>query len=618
MHVIYFVGVIATLGLAWLLAWAFRRSILSPHATSESQWGTHPPEAGAIMASAKDGIVTFRPDNYSITWANRSAGKLLGAATDDMRGMPLTHYLTPGEGQRPGEHDLRSMMHSADSELLVTRPDGRTFPVSVAFHDTKVRQGLLCTATLRKVANRDAADEKLRHDSLHDELTDLPNRTLFTDRLEQAIFRQQRWQNYEFAVLFLDLDRFQVINDSLGHIVGDALLREVGDRLRNCVRNVDTITRFPGKNPQRQGNNQQNHGTVARLGGDEFAMLLDDVPGAEAVKKVADRIQQQLSSPFYIGDHEVYTSVSIGIALSSDGYASAEELLRDSDAALNRAKERGRSRHELFEKDLHEQAMKKLKLQNDLRRALENQEMRLLYQPIINLSTGGAKGLEALVRWEHPEHGMISPGDFIPVAEDTGLIVPLGWWVLGEACRQAREWYSRLPEQAWPQMSVNMSSKQFTRSDVLQEVQRELDAGMKPELLNLEITESLILDDPTATARSLDTLRTLGVRLSIDDFGTGYSSLSYLHQLPINVVKIDRSFICDLRPGNKHAEIVNGIVRMCQSLNLEVTAEGLEEEWQVGFLRDLGCANGQGYYFAKPLPAEEAFSFIAGEPAPLP
>jgi diguanylate cyclase (GGDEF)-like protein/PAS domain S-box-containing protein len=442
------------------------------------------------------------------------------------------------------------------------------------------------------ITDRKRAEERLVHDALHDSLTGLPNRVLFMDHLKHAVERSRRNKAVHFTVLFLDLDRFKIINDSLGHMVGDQLLVGIARRLETCVRSIDT---------------------VARLGGDEFTILLEDLKDPDETVEIVNRIQSELSVPFKLGGHEVFTSVSIGVAPSTTGYERAEDILRDADTAMYRAKSCGKARHEVFDREMHAHAMNLLHIETDLRRAVERGEMRLHYQPIVSLADESVIGFEALVRWQHSERGLVSPMDFIPVAEETGLIVPIGRWVLREACRQMSEW-KRRDASAMPLfMSVNLSGKQFTQPDLLGQVTRILEeTGLDPRSLKLEITESVVMENIDAAIETLESLRSLGVEVSIDDFGTGYSSLSYLHRLPIDTLKVDRSFVSRMASNNENTEIVRTIVTLAQSLDMKVVAEGVETSEQLSQLQILRCEGAQGYLFSRPLDAEAASALLAG------
>lgn len=450
------------------------------------------------------------------------------------------------------------------------------------------------------ITERKQAEHQLVHHALHDNLTGLANRTLFMDRLQQAIGRSKRLTGYRFAVLFMDLDRFKVLNDSLGHVVGDQLLIAIARRLESCLRSVDTI---------------------ARLGGDEFTILLEGIHDAEDACHLADRIHQSLQEPFNLTGQEVFTSASIGIALSETEYDRPEELLRNADTAMYRAKTLGRSRHALFDTAMHKRAVALMQLETDLRRAVaasgtaQQQEFRIQYQPIVALATGQLSGFEALVRWQHPERGLIPPTEFIPLAEDTGLIVPLGQWILAEACQQLRQWQQSTDVPL--SISVNLSTKQFSQPSLIDQVRQLLE---HPDLqssnvkLKLEITESVIMENADAAKAMLDQLKAMGVHLLIDDFGTGYSSLSYLHRFPIDTVKIDQSFISHMSTDSESAEIVRAIVSLAHNLGMNVIAEGVELIEQLRQLKSLGAEYGQGFLFAKPLDSTEVETLLRQEP----
>jgi diguanylate cyclase (GGDEF)-like protein/PAS domain S-box-containing protein len=443
---------------------------------------------------------------------------------------------------------------------------------------------------LQDITDRKRAEERLVYDALHDALTGLPNRALFLDRLNFAFRRSKRSLDNRFAVLYLDFDRFKLVNDSLGHIVGDKLLIEVSRRLAAILRESDTI---------------------ARLSGDEFAVLLEDITDTDEAVEIAERLQKEASLAVNLEGQEIFTSVSIGIAVSSSEYEQPEHLLRDADTALYQAKRFGRARCEIFDESMHERASQLLQLENDMRRALERDEFRLYYQPIFELDSRTLSGFEALIRWQHPTRDLVSPLEFISIAEETGLIVPIGTWVLKEACRQLKIWQetSVFGEQLW--VSVNISSKQFMQLDLAKEVQETLAAAqIQPECLKLEITESAMIENIERAVKVLNELKQIGVQLSIDDFGTGYSSLSYLNRLPINSLKIDRSFVMNMQESAENREIIKTIVVLAQTLNLEIIAEGVETADQIAQLQDFACKFGQGYYFARPLDAAAADVFL--------
>ncbi|MDT7688740.1 MAG: hypothetical protein QOE46_1499 [Acidobacteriota bacterium] len=444
---------------------------------------------------------------------------------------------------------------------------------------------------IQDITDRKRAEEQLLHDAFHDALTGLPNRALFMDHVKMAIQRSRRSGDRLFAALFLDLDRFKIINDSLGHMVGDQLLVGIAHRLEMCLRPGDT---------------------VARLGGDEFTILLEDLETTADAIDVALRVQEAVTQPFNIGGHEVFTTASIGIALSNTGYERAEDLLRDADTAMYRAKIEGKKRHVVFDKEMHARAMELLQIETDLRRALARREFFLNYQPIVSLETGKVASFEALVRWRHPERGLVMPGDFITVAEETGLIVPLGLWVLNEACCQMREWQKQGIAGEEVTVSVNLSSRQFSQADLIEQISSALrESGLRPSSLKLEITESMVMENIDTAIGMLAQLRGLGVGLSIDDFGTGYSSLSYLHRFPIDTLKIDRSFVTQMTDNTENAEIVRTIVTLARSLSMDVIAEGVETREQLRRLGALGCDYGQGYLFSRPVGAGAAQELLA-------
>jgi diguanylate cyclase (GGDEF)-like protein len=420
------------------------------------------------------------------------------------------------------------------------------------------------------------------------------------DRLRRSLERTVRHPGYLFAVLFLDLDRFKLINDSRGHLFGDRLLVAIAQRLESCLRAADTVARLG-----------RDH-TLARLGGDEFTILLDDIRHVSDAVRVADRIQTNLEPPFQLDGHETFTTASIGIATSATGYEEPEELLRDADTAMYRAKALGKARCELFDTSMREAAVTRLAMETALRRAVERQEFRLQYQPIVSLKTGVVSGFEALIRWHHPERGLVHPADFIPVAEETGIILPIGSWVLREACRQMQTWKAANSPEAALTISVNLSGRQFVQSDLIVQIEEILaTTGLAASRLKIEITESMIIADLDAAVRILQRLKSLGVRIAIDDFGTGYSSLSYLDRFPIDSLKIDRSFVQSMRIDR--SEIVRAIIALAHSLRLDVIAEGVDAEDQVGQLKSFGCDYAQGYLYSRPLDALAAEAVILAQ-----
>jgi len=444
------------------------------------------------------------------------------------------------------------------------------------------------------ITARKRAEHQLQHDALHDGLTGLANRVLFIDRLAFALADVQRRAAPHFSVLFFDLDRFKNVNDSLGHAVGDKLLLGISRRLEHFLRPGDT---------------------VARLGGDEFAILIHRVEDASGAIHVADRIQDILSMNFSIGGHDVMVTASIGIAHSSTGYTNPEEILRDADIAMYRAKAEGKARYEIFDRDMHQSAVALLKLETELRRSVHRGDFLMNYQPIVSLDRGRIVGFEGLVRWQHPERGIVTPANFISIAEETGLIVPLGWWVLRESCQQTRLWQEQFPSEPPLWISVNMSGKLFLKSDMVDHLLGILEeTGLEPRSLRLEVTENVVMDHADLAIRNLMELRALGIQLSIDDFGTGYSSLSYLQRFHYDELKIDRSFVSQLGSPGESRAIVETILNLANSLGIGVVAEGIETADQVDRLRQMQCPHGQGFWFSRPLTPPAAEELIASAP----
>jgi diguanylate cyclase (GGDEF)-like protein len=463
-----------------------------------------------------------------------------------------------------------------------------------------IRTAQLKTANLKlqqEIIERQRVQKQLIEDALHDALTGLPNRALLMERIEFAIQHAKRYPDYLYGLLFIDLDRFKAINDSLGHLMGDRLLITVANLLKECVRENDI---------------------VARLGGDEFVILLDGIQSLQDATRIGDRIQAKLSSPFNFDNQTVFTSASIGIVISSPEYQHSAHLLRDADIAMYRAKEKGKARYQVFDRVMYDETLKIVNLENNLRLALERQEFVLHYQPIISLADNELVGFEALIRWQHPEKGFISPVEFIPIAEDTGLILAIGEWLLHEACQQMCRWQEQFP--SLPQinslkMSVNVASQQLQEPEFIQKLDRVLEAtGLDGRCLRLEITESVLIEPGGTIQDTLQQIRNRNIKLSIDDFGTGYSSLSYLSRFPIDNLKIDRSFVSRMTSDTENYEIVRTIITLAKTLGMDAISEGVENTQQLDRLKTLGCEFGQGYLFAKPLNPRAVESMLTRNP----
>ena len=498
----------------------------------------------------------------------------------DDRALVLTSMQSLRRGQDVNGVEVR-LCHKDGSEIWT------------AWNIVAFPQENMIYGTGRDITKRKATEEQLVYETLHDSLTGLDNRTHFIQRLELALKKRRRHDHLCFAVLFIDLDGFKSINDTLGHSIGDKLLIHIAGILQQCVRETDS---------------------VARLGGDEFTILLEELRTLKQVIDIVERIQGQLKSPIQIGPHKVYTSASIGIVLSTLEHENIADILRNADIAMYRAKAKGKACYEVFDKNMYTQTLHQVQIENHLRHAIENQELQLYYQPIINLDQhhpSTIEGFEVLLRWFHPQKGLISPNEFIPIAEDTGLINPIGEWVLHQACLQLHQWENLWPELGSLYLSVNISGQQLREPGLPDIIDRVLQlTHLPPECLKLEITETSLIETPNKVIKILEEIRTRGVRISLDDFGTGFSSFSYLHQFPIDVLKVDRAFVQTLNRGEREQNIVNSIIMLAKNLDIGTVAEGIETHEQLSLLSQMQCDSGQGFLFSKPMALPELHHFL--------
>ncbi|MFS0514090.1 EAL domain-containing protein [Nostoc sp. UIC 10607] len=587
-------------------------------------------------------LFEFAPDGYLVTnttgtieEANHVAATLLGVHQKYLVGKPLILFIAQQDRQS-FSFQIKNFQELRNWEINLQPRGGKSFPASVkasavydlqgkpvgwrwllfniseckqteemlhqAYSELEIRVAertaeLVKTnqKLLTEITERKRVESQLLHLAFHDALTGLPNRAAFMNRLRRAIDYSKRHSDYLFAVLFIDLDRFKLINDSLGHIKGDQFLLAIANKLEVCVRSIDT---------------------AARLGGDEFTILLEGIQDVSDAIKAVERIQQELALPFELDGQEVFTTASIGIALSSTvDYEQPEDLLRDADTAMYQAKMLGRARYELFNSDMYANVLAKLQLESELRRAIERLEFQVYYQPIVSLTKGSIFGFEALLRWQHPERGLLNPADFISLAEETGLIFPIGNWVLHEACCQMQAWRMCHHSNFLEKISVNLSLKQFSQPDLIEQIGQILHStGLDAGTLVLEITESVIKENGDKATAALLKLREMGIELSIDDFGTGYSSLSRLYNFPISVLKIDRSFISPMGANSQNLEIIEIIVTLAHKLGVDVLAEGVETKEQLRLLRKLNCEYAQGNFFSVPLNSSAAEALIMANP----
>ena len=538
----------------------------------------------ALVDHSQDGIFIMREGKY--IYANNAFARMLGYSPEEMIGVDYLTFVAPEgrefllelwEQRRAGKK-----VHTT-YELNFLKKDGKTRVVaSVSSGSTVMNGEVSSTGTVHDITAQKRMEAELRYNATHDPLTDLPNRTVFVGQLDHAIARSLNTGTADYSVLFLDLDSFKVVNDSLGHAAGDRLIVAVAQRLTEVIGD---------------------YGTIARFGGDEFTVLVEK--GRDPVQTV-ELIQKALRAPFPLEEKELYVHASIGVVRGQMDYSSTEEVLRDADTALYQAKAAGKP-YVIFDDDMHLRARARLQLETEMQQALENGEFRLYYQPIVELPSERLHGFEALLRWQHPKRGLLTPDDFLQVAEETGLIMNVGWWVMREACRQVQQWRRHYPGAHPLTVAVNLSHKQFHFTGLPQRVRDTLrDTTLSPDALDLEVTETIFLAEPGTAEGMLDRLKTLGISLHLDDFGTGYSSLSYLSALPLDALKIDRSFVTDIADNPKHAAIVRTVIELARRLGMHTIAEGIENRAQLEVLNNLGCEYGQGYLFSRPLAADDA------------
>ena len=565
-----------------------------------------------ISENAADMIALVGSDGRRL-YNSPAYQKVLGYSAEDLKTTSSFEQIHPDDRPRVAQaaEKARRSGQGERVEYRIRHKDGswRTLESTAnAIRNARGKTDKLVIVN-RDITERKRAEELLAHNAFHDGLTSLPNRALFIDRLQHALTLSKRHANYKFAVLLIDIDEFKIVNDSLGHSAGDELLIQIGQRLKDSVRRADTVSRPRISSAPNWPNHDED--TLARLGGDEFTILLDDIRDPIEAVRVAERVQAELATPFVVDQQEIVISASIGIAASTSPHTEAEHLLRDADIAMYRAKRSGKARCEVSDTAMHETAVKRLRLETDLRKALDQGEFRVFYQPIVSLQTGKITGFEALTRWQRAGK-IVPPIDFIAVAEEIGLIIPMNRQLRREACQQLQAWQSEFPANPPLTMSVNITSKEFAQPDLASEIGKTLaEIGFDPACLQLEIVETIAMGDAEKSGQVLAQLKALGVRLSIDDFGTGYSSLSRLRRIPVDTLKIDRAFIMNMDSDPESHEIVRIIIMLAHNLGLKVVAEGTETEEHVRLLKQLNCETAQGYNYSRPADAQAMVKLLA-------
>lgn len=554
----------------------------------------------SIMDTTVDGLITINEMGV-IETANPAAERIFGYSKSGLLGEKIANLIPDARGRR--QSDARSVLKSLEAvpgipagrEVLGLRKEGSTFPLEVSLSDFVLRDRVHYIAVMRDITERKRAEDKLKFLATRDPLTHLPNRYLFNERLREAAFSTDE-NGGKTAVLFIDLDNFKHINDAMGHSAGDVVLQLAGKRLESCVRGKDM---------------------VARLSGDEFTVILEDVREEGEVEAVANRMLRQLAQPFHVDGKELYTSGSIGVVVYPDNCNNVDDLLKNVYTASHHAKKQGRNNFQFYSSTLSANALRRMSIEHGLRHALENDELYIAYQAKVDLRTGRVIGAEALARWTNPDLGPVSPVEFVPIAEETGLIVPIGDWILETACRQAKSWIDKGLDDVT--VAVNLSVRQFNQGNLAQRVGEVLEmTGLPSANLDLELTESMLVENADETVRVLRELKALGIALSIDDFGTGYSSLSYLTKFPLDSLKVDRSFVIGLPDNPDAVTMAKAIVNMAKNLGLKVIAEGVENERQSTFLHGLGSDIGQGYLYSRPVSFDDFVRLAGGNVTPFP